>query len=345
VTTLQNIFGQERAIEMLTNAWRSGRLPHAMIFAGPQGVGKATTARALAALFLCASPKGDKPCGKCGSCVVMAAVDSYGATNHPDFHVVYRQLVRLEKEDSKARDLPIDVIRQYLVEPAGRTPMMNGGKVFVIEEAELMNTSAQNAMLKTLEEPSGRTLVILLTDQPHCLLPTIRSRTQTIPFASLDPGLVVRELEKRRIDKATALEAAALSEGSLGLALRWIEDGVIAAARQLIEQTDALVAGRSAGSLAAFFDAASKDYGEKQLKRDEKASKEQMTREGLALYLKLAANRLRQKLAETTNGEQLEQICAAIDAIVRAETYLDSNVNVPLTLQQLTVALHRELVS
>jgi DNA polymerase III subunit delta' len=336
--TFQDIFGQDRAIENLTNAWRSNRLPHGLIFAGPQGVGKATTARAVATLFLCEKPKDAEACAKCNACVLMAA------GNHPDFHVVYRQLIRLDKSEAKARDLPIDVIRDYLVEPASRTSVMNVGKVFVIKEADLMNPSAQNAMLKTLEEPAGRTLLILLTDQPHCLLPTIRSRAQTINFASLDQKLVARELEKRKIDKPTAAEAAALSEGSLGLALRWIEDGVVAASRQLLLQIDALVAGKPANDLAAFFDAASKAYGERQLVRDEKASKDQATKEGLALYLKLTASRLRHNLATATNPDQLERIASAIDAIIRAETYLDSNVNVALTLQQLAVTLHRELV-
>lgn len=344
MTTLQDIFGQDAAVETLTRAHHADRLHHGLIFAGPAGVGKSTTARALAALFLCENPKSDKPCGKCASCDVMNVLNTDGATNHPDFHVVYRQLIRQEKSDAKARDLSASIIRDYVVEPAGKKPMMNRGKVFVIKEAELMNATAQNSLLKTLEEPPGRALMILLTDQPHALLPTIRSRCQMITFGALDEKVVTRELEKRKIAKTVATEAAELSEGSLGVALRWIEDGVVDIARDLNDQIDAMVGGKPAGNLADFLKKAADAYAEKQIERDGKASKDQATKEGLGLYLKLAATRLRRKLTENADAAQLENICQSIDSIARAENYLDSNVNVALTLQQLAVSLHRDLV-
>jgi DNA polymerase-3 subunit delta' len=274
VTTLHDIFGQDDAITTILRAYKADRLPHGLIFAGPAGVGKATTARALATLFLCEHPKHDKPCDKCESCILMEA------GNHPDFHVVYRQLIRLEKETSKASLLPVDVIRDYLVAPAGRKPMMNRGKVFVVEEAELMNAAAQNALLKTLEEPYGRTLIILLTDQPHALLPTIRSRAQTVRFGPLETKVVQGELEKRGVSKPVAAEAARLAEGSLGVALRWVEDEVVESASQLNKQIDAVLAGRAPADLADWFKRAADAYAEKQLKRDKLASKDQATREG-----------------------------------------------------------------
>src|SRR5688572_2616112 len=338
MTRFSDIFGQHAAIDAITRAFEADRLPHGMIFAGPTGVGKATTARALAKVFLCENPKGTSPCGKCESCGV------FDSGNHPDFHLVYKELIRIEFKDRKAIDLPVKVIRDYLIDPAGRKSVMGRGKVFVVEQADAMNAQAQNALLKTLEEPLGRTLIILLTDQPAALLPTIRSRCQTIRFGSLDEAVVRRELEKRGIDKATAADAAAMSEGSLGVALKWIEDGVIDAARELNRQMDALLAGRAPGDLQDWFKRAADAYAERQLKRDELSSKDQATREGLALYLRLAANRFRHKLSETTDPDALERACAAIDAIVRAETYLDANVNVALTFQQLAVALEREFV-
>src|SRR6476661_7549321 len=99
--TFDDIFDQDHAIETLRRAYAADRLPHGLIFAGPAGVGKATTAGALGALFLCESPKGDRACRKCESCRV------FDAGNHPDYHVIYRQLIRLEKKDAKARDLPV----------------------------------------------------------------------------------------------------------------------------------------------------------------------------------------------------------------------------------------------
>ena len=339
--TFGDILGQENAIETISRAYESERLPHGLIFAGPVGVGKATTAQALATLFLCEKPKGVQPCGKCASCDLMNAQPE---PTHPDYHVVYRQLIRLEKEKSKAIELSVDVIRDWLVEPANMKASMNCGKVFIVEEAELMNPAAQNAMLKTLEEPAGRTLIILLTDQPHALLPTIRSRCQLVRFAPLDVKMVQRELEKRKIDKGAAAAAAALTEGSLGLALKWVHDGVVSAAGELIKQIDALLAGRAdrGGDFADWFKKAADAYAEHQLKRDKLASKDQATREGLSLYLKIAANRFRQRLASTSDADDLEAACAAIDAVVRAENYLDSNVNVALTFQQLAATLERD---
>ena len=338
MTTLADIFGQDEAIESLLRAYRSERLPHGLIFAGPAGVGKATAARGLATLFLCEKAKGDAPCGKCDSCALMSA------GTHPDYHIVYRQLIRLEKETSKARDLPIDVIRQYVVEAAGRKASMGRGKVFVIEEAELMNAAAQNALLKTLEEPPGRTLVMLITDSPDSLLPTIRSRSQLVRFHPLDRKVVERELVKRGIGKGPAGEAAGLAEGSLGLALRWIEDGVIEQARELVARVDALLAAKPAGDLQDWFKKAADAYAEKQLKRDEKASKDQAMKEGLALYLRIAAARFRERLTQIDDADALEEICGAIDMIVRTETYLDSNVNAALALQQLSASLARQFV-
>src|SRR5437764_14775641 len=122
--TFDEIFGQDAAIETIRRAYAVDRLPHGMIFGGPAGVGKATTAAALAKLFLCEKPKGDKPCDACNSCRV------FDAGNHPDYHLVYRQLARIEKEKIKARDLTIDVIRDYLVAPATLKSGMGRGKVF-----------------------------------------------------------------------------------------------------------------------------------------------------------------------------------------------------------------------
>ena len=331
-----NILGQSAAIGDLRRAYLADRLPHGMVFAGASGVGKGTTAAALGKLFLCEKPRGDAPCDRCDSCRV------FDAGNHPDFHIVYRQLARIEKEKIKAMELTIDVVRRYLVGPANLKSSMGRGKFFVVEEAELMNVAAQNSMLKTLEEPSERTVIVLLTDQPAALLATIRSRCQIIRFAPLERSMVVRELESRGIESAAAGTAADLAEGSLGIALKWIEDGVIEPARDLRRQLDALSVGGGAANLPGWFKSAAEAYAEKQLERDELASKDQATREGLALYLRVAANHFRRKLTQTDDPSALDHACAAIDAIARAEAYLDANVNVSVLFQQLAAELTRQ---
>jgi DNA polymerase-3 subunit delta' len=339
--TFDDIFGQNAAIEWLTQAYRADRLPHGLVFAGPTGVGKATTAKALAALFLCEQPKDERPCGMCASCRAMAA------GSHPDYHVITRELIRYHDKTGKSKGitLSIDVIRPELVEPAGRKSVMGRGKFFVVEQADLMQPPAQNALLKTLEEPAGRTLIVLLTDQPDGLLTTIRSRTQTVRFAPLDEKVIERELRNRGVDAETARRAALYANGSLGLALRWIEDGVIAPATELLGQFDALFAGRAPADLPAWFKKAAEAYAEKQLARDPLGSKDAATREGLTLYLMLTAEHVRRRLAALEEPDALERACAAIDAIIRAEGYLDGNVNVSLVFQQLAAALQRQAVA
>src|SRR5262245_32280083 len=111
---LSDIFGQYEAIDRLLRAWKADRLPHALIFAGPVGVGKGTTARAVAALFLCEKPEGDEPCKKCDSCRV------FDSGNHPDFHVITKELIRYHDKTGKSKgiDLSINVIRPELIDPA-----------------------------------------------------------------------------------------------------------------------------------------------------------------------------------------------------------------------------------
>ena len=335
--SFSDIIGQDSAIEWLKSAYLADRLPHGLIFAGPAGVGKATTARALGALFLCQRPSQTTPCGACDSCRVVES------GNHPDYHVITKELIRYHDKTGKSKgiDLSIHVIRPEVIDPAGRKAAMGCGKVFLIEQAELMNPQAQNALLKTMEEPAGRTLIVLLTDQPGSLLPTIRSRCQVVRFSALSEGFVGKALRGRGIEAKVADRAAELSRGSLGMALKWIEDGVIEPAEELAGHIDAAFAGRPQADLPGWFKKAAEDYAQKQLDRDELASKDQATREGLTLYLTVAGERFRRRLSEAAAPAELERACAAIDAIARAETYLDANVNTVIALQQLSIALER----
>jgi DNA polymerase-3 subunit delta' len=335
---LSDIFGQEAAIEWIGRAWESGRMPHGLVFSGPVGVGKGTTARALAGLFLCEKPKKDEGCGKCESCVLMEA------GNHPDFHLVYRQLVRLAKEEAKAKELSIDVVREHLIGPANLKSAMGRGKVFIVEEAERMSIGAQNAMLKTLEEPAGRTLIIFLTDQPGGLLSTIRSRCQVVRFGPLDEELTRTKLQERGFSAADAKDAAAVAEGSIGLAIKWAEDGVVARWRELTKKMDAAFEGKVAGDFAEWLKGASEEYAAKQIERDDLTSKDQATREGCSLYLRLIAQAARKRLGEEEGPDVLESICAVIDATERGQEYLDANVNTGLIYQQIAVTLERLLM-
>src|SRR5205823_8865525 len=131
------------------------------------------------------------------------------------------------------------------------------------------------------------------------------------------------------------------ADGSLGLTLKWLNEGVIAQAQELTKQLQAIVEGKPAPNLPDWLKKSAEAYAGKQLEKDELASKDQATREGLAIYFKLSAQHFRRLLESSDDQADLERAASAIDAIARAENYLDSNVNVALTLQQLALSLER----
>ena len=195
----------------LKAAMGAGRLSHAYLFLGPAGVGKATTARALAAALNCTQPAEDgDACGVCPSCKRLAA------GTHPDFLVI-------GPESSKSKtQIEIEQIRE-LRRLTGYPPLGGGWRVVLIKPAEAlsaMNDAAANALLKTLEEPPPRHLLVLTARGEAELLPTIVSRCHKLAFAPLPTALIVRELASRRgLPLSQAALVAALSGGSLGRAL------------------------------------------------------------------------------------------------------------------------------
>jgi DNA polymerase III delta' subunit len=335
MTQFNDIFGQDAAIDWLRRAYLSERLPHGLIFAGPVGVGKATTARALARLWLCERARDADSCGTCPSCV------AFDAGTHGDYHVITKELIRFHDATGKSKgiELSIQVIRPELIEPASRKPVQGRGKFFVVEQAELMTAAAQNALLKTLEEPAGRAVIVLITDQPGVLLSTIRSRCQVVKFVPLSEMIIERELRQRGIDSESAASAVRWADGSLGVALRWIKDDVIGPAGELARQVDGILAGRMPEDWPGWFRKSAEAYAGKQLERDPLGSKDQATREGLSTYLRLAGEQVRRRLVEQEAGQHA--YCAAIESLADAERYLDANVSIPLVFQNLAATLER----
>lgn len=328
-----HIVGQPGALEFLSRALEADRLPHGMIFAGPQGVGRYTTAVALAKIFLADRPNDPESLDAVGKLI--------DARTHPDFHYVTKELIReIEgKSSNKAIALSVDVIRDRLVAPATKKSVLGRGKVFIVEEAELMNSQAQNAMLKTLEEPSGRTLIILLSDQPHALLSTIRSRTQTVRFQPLSDEEALKVVTARGVDASQAQRAISLAGGSPGLAIRWIEDGLAMGAIGLVRLLDNADPQRSSSDLANFFKTASEEYAKKQMERDPLGSEDGFKRTGLTVYLRIASDHLRKKLQTSDSFSALDKLCDKIDSIRKAEAFIDGNVNTSLVLQQIGAEL------
>ena len=232
---LSQVRAQEAARRTLERALETGRVHHAYLFAGPDGVGKELAAFGLAQALVCekrgveeggglfAGARGGAPpsflaCGACSSCLRAVPREEERRPIHPDIVVIERGLyapVTIGRRTPETQDISIDQIRTLVLSRAAYAPHEGRAKVFVVRRVEELSVSAANAMLKTLEEPGARTHFILLTSQPDALLPTILSRTMRIRFAPLPDEVVASILEGRGVELTRAREVARLSGGSV----------------------------------------------------------------------------------------------------------------------------------
>lgn len=191
---------QAEAWARLQQASANGRLPHALLLAGPVGVGKAQLARHLAHALVCTAPTGDgDPCGHCRSCQLTAV------GHHPDIHWYQPE------EPGKA--IKVDAIRE-LAHSSVLTAGASGRAVFIIDPADAMNAAAANALLKTLEEPSGGAMLVLVSAKPDRLPATIRSRCQVMALAPPDSATAADWLVAQGVDAGRAARLLRLYGGA-----------------------------------------------------------------------------------------------------------------------------------
>ena len=198
----------------LVNLFQRNDLPPSSIFAGPDGVGKKTLAVALSARMNCRSKRENDLCGRCSSCIKVSS------GNHPDVMVVdfpwIETFLKSKNKRANRRVIPIDVIRE-LVREAQFQPFQGTVRIFIVDEAHNLNEAAANSLLKTLEEPSPTTSIVLVTPFPESLLATIRSRCQLFSFGRIPREEVTRYLQERGEEQPQL--RSALSTGSIGAAL------------------------------------------------------------------------------------------------------------------------------
>ena len=206
----KNIIGHAEILEQLKKNAVTRKIPHAIIFSGVAGIGKRKIAEIFAASLLCENLTDGEPCGVCPNCKLMKG------KSHPDFYVV-------EPEATKTtRNIKIEQIRSMQRQVALK-PVQAERRVVIIDGAEFMKTAAANCLLKTLEEPPGETIFILITANRAGLLMTIRSRCMTVNFERLTEEQIKNELLRREIDNAEKISI--ISGGSLGRALNLAESG------------------------------------------------------------------------------------------------------------------------
>ena len=217
--SLPRVHGHQATWARLTALLDAGRLPHALLFLGPPGVGKSLIAQKLAARLACRER--NPPCGACAGCMQVAA------GSHPDLRMIGAPSAGGRKETRTKKEIGIDQARE-LKRFVALQAISAARKVAIIDDADRLSIAAQNALLKTLEEPPGQAMLILVTASPGALLTTVRSRCQRIGFRPLTDA----EVRAALVDAGVAADEAARlterAEGSPGraLALRanWADD-------------------------------------------------------------------------------------------------------------------------
>lgn len=356
---------QDAGIDRFQQALGAARMSHAYVFVGPSGIGKTTTARELAKMLLCDQPvEIARPasggarvwrdsCGTCPSCRLVVA------DNHPDLHRVYKELIGTVpgKESHKATELGIDVIRQEVIDKVGRKPTVGTRKIFIIQEAELLSRSAQNALLKTLEEPPSNTYLFLISEKMTVLLPTIRSRAQVLVFQMLPEEFIVERLTAAGASGPEARFLARFVPGKLGSALDLYQLKVYDLSERLGKDLAALDP-TGADDFAQWVLDEAKALTEKMLQKPEtgelkaRSSESELTRTAIKLILALIGGFYRDSLrlqlgfaAETLlNREWIKTVQALAErdstdrtrekilSLGETEKWIDANVNVTLAV-------------
>lgn len=325
---------------LVRGAIKAGRVHHAWIFHGPVGVGKFTTALAFGADLL--DPVA-RPGVRGGSGEARRLLDS---GTHPDLHVITKELAAVCRDDQVRRGVQRNiakaVLEEFLIEPAARTRMMPGdslaAKVFIVDEAELLDHHGQNSLLKTLEEPPEGTVIILVTSAEERLLPTIRSRCQRVAFTALDGPAMERWAKcsgvLEGLDPKERAFVVQFADGSPGAAALAVGRGIVAWARELEPLLAEADRGRYSPALGAAMASLVEEWAKAQAEEREHASKDAANKAGAAWMLRLLGSRYRRQLAERP-----ESALRAIELVAEAQRQAEASVQVPFVMENFAAQL------
>jgi DNA polymerase-3 subunit delta' len=319
--TFARILGHEPQKDLLRRALASGRMAHAYLFEGPEGIGKRLVALALARAVFCPDGTG---CGECPAC---RKIDHH---NHPDLHL-------LEPDGASIKIEQIRALQKELSYRALEAPK----KICLIDGAEKLNPAAGNALLKTLEEPPKETLLILLTAMPDKVLATIRSRCQRLPFMRI-PRIKLMDVlcEQLGIDETQGHILTSLANGSFKKALGKDRELFVERRRALLKQLSAL----SPGSVVPLLTLAENLAGEKDLLPEILEIFQAFYRD-LLLFKhgrpedELVNIDLMEKIHRVAARETTPSLLRKLDALSAARRQLDRNVNRQLAMEVLLLKL------
>jgi len=319
--TFDQILGHARQKEILDRSLASGRLAHAYLFSGPDGVGKRLMALALARAIVCHEQRG------CGDCQACRKIDH---RNHPDLHVLEPDgnSIKIEQVRSLQKDLNLK-------------PLEAPRKICLIEAADSMTLGAANALLKTLEEPRGDTLLILLSAHPNRLLETIRSRCQALPFTRHPNSRIQAQLEKQLdIDPTASHVLAALSEGSFKKAFGKDRELYLEERRKLLKT----LTGLSPGSILPILDFAEQIAADKTVLPDILEIFQAFYRDVMMMLQgrgddDLVNLDLKDTIERVSGRENIASVLAKLEALFAVRHQLDRNVNRQLAMEVLLLKL------
>ncbi len=361
------VHAQPRVGPLLGGLAASGKLPPSLIFAGPEGSGKELMAVKLAALLNCEGSGATGPCGPGGRCPACARMRTL---EHPDFHPVYAvphkeidtalpEVVESRRENffargefgNSARSVGIDLVR-LVIEALSKHPFEGKRSIVAIFEAHLATAEAQNALLKLLEEPPPSAAIVLVTEYPDRLLPTIRSRCQEIRFDALPSAAVAAFLEEFfAVERGEARRLAALAQGNLRRGIGFIDGRLLKLWKDAAAVVRLVVDGKRKELLAEAEEIAS--YSES-WKRNRRYSREEVTElleERIVLFGLLIRSRdglveeaERSAIAETVGAARVAAAAARdlssdVGKISAAIESLRRNADLELTLSHLFLDL------
>ncbi|MCC7193770.1 MAG: DNA polymerase III subunit [Phycisphaeraceae bacterium] len=361
---MDEILGQSRVIEVLQAALQSGRVHHAFIFHGQEGIGKLTTAKAFARILLCHDQQRDLSgriiaCGACESCRLLSGEGDDSTKAHPDLHIIRKELAIYDSDkkvrDRKLMNIPIDVIRKWFLGPVYLASKLKHQKVFIIDEADMMDRHSQNAILKTLEEPPTGTYLILISESNEWLLPTIRSRCQHISFLPLPDEVIRKWIDKhaRELPEASKVWLLEFAGGSLGRVELALRNNLAAWAQAILPALDEASKGKFAANLGSLMAEKIDDFAKRWVDEHENASKEAANKFAASLMWVLISQHARRRLATLATKldpddpdacmDLLSPWIGVIDSLNAAEMEIGTNVNLGIAADHLASRIYRAL--